>query len=220
MIVITGASDGLGKLLAGKFVAAGKQVVNVSRSDSSTATRTIRADLATEAGIEHAADEIIADEEPIELLIHCAGVLSLEPIAELSGAEFDRLFALNVKAPMLLTSKLYGCIIADESDVVIIGSTAATRPHKEQATYDASKWALRGFTNDLRLELQATACRVIGVYPGMFDSEIAQKIPGKSYGKGTNPMSTDKLADLICALVALPKSMEVQDIIIDRKKLA
>lgn len=159
MIVITGASDGLGKELARLFIADQRAVMNVSRTENSDATYNVRADLSTDEGIAFAAQQILDSAEPLEVLINCAGVLSLEKLPELSAEELDRLLAVNVRAPMLLTARLIERVMDSGADVVNINSTAGRWAYRGQASYNASKWALRGFTEDLRLELAERAMR-------------------------------------------------------------
>lgn len=218
MIVITGASDGLGKELTQLFVADQRAVMNVSRTANPEATYNVQADLSTDEGIVAATREILDMDEPLEVLINCAGVLSLEKLSELSAGELDRLYAVNMRAPILLTSRLIERITHDATDVVNINSTAGRWPYRGQVSYDASKWALRGFTEDLRLELAESDARVIGIYPDMFESDIAQKIPGKTVPKSKHPaMDAKELASIIKHTVDLPKNMQVTDLVIERK---
>lgn len=70
----------------------------------------------------------------------------------------------------------------------------------------------------MRLELADTACRVIGVYPGMLDTNMAGNIPDNPLPKSKKPtISSRELAGLIVQAINTPKSMEVSDIIIERK---
>lgn len=175
-------------------------------------------DLSDEEGILAAAEVIQKLPERIDAFINCAGVLSLEPLEKVTWPEIDRVMRINVHAPIQLTSLLIERFKHDATDIVYIASTAAIKAYKGQSVYDASKHALRGFADDVRLELEDYANRVIGVYPGMFDSEISQKIPGMKLGKSKHPViPVESLALLIKTSLDLPKVMEVGDIVINRK---
>ena len=87
--------------------------------------------------------------------------------------------------------------------------------------YNASKSALHSFTNDPRVELAETRSRVIGIYPGMTDTDLAQKLPGGAPPKSKHAMIDPKiLADYIVYTQQLPRTIEVSDIILDRKNTA
>lgn len=218
MIVITGASDGLGKALAKLYKEAGIQVVNISRRECVYADVNVLYDLSDEGGVLASAETTQKLEGVIDTFVNCAGVLSLEHLGELTWSEIDRVMRINVHAPIQLTSLLIERFKQDGTDIVNIASTAAINTYKGQPVYDASKHALRGFTNDVRLELENYTNRVIGVYPGMFDSEISQKIPGLKIGKSRHPViPVDSLALLIKTSLDMPKVMEVADIVINRK---
>jgi short-subunit dehydrogenase len=215
MIVITGASDGLGKELAKVFVSAGKTVVNLSRSKSEVA-QDIACDLSDEKSIEAAAESVLNLPEPVEALINCAGVISIENLNEVNATEIDRVFRVNVMGPMLLTSRLTDRIKKDGGDIVNIASTVGTKAYEKQAAYGASKWAMRGFSQNLQLEFKGTPVRVLSVCVGGFVSGLTEKI-GMPVTDPENWMKPDDIAACLKQLLELPKNMEVSEIIINRK---
>lgn len=146
MIIITGASDGLGLQIARVYKKAGKRVVNISRRESEFANDNILTDLTDAAAITEAVEKILAIDEPIEALVNCAGVMSLEPIERITPSEVDRTFAINVKAPILLVSGFSQRLKQDGSDIVNVASTVGLKAYTDQAAYGASKWAMRGFS--------------------------------------------------------------------------
>jgi short-subunit dehydrogenase len=220
MIVITGASDGLGKELAKLLVTAGKQVINLSRQDSATASRTIAMDLTDESSIVAAAAEILGESEPIEALINCAGVMSLEAIDKLTSAEIERTFKVNVTGPMLLVSQLASRIKQDKADIINVASTVGTKAYKDQAAYGSSKWAMRGFSQNLQLEFKDSETRVISFCVGGFNSRIAEKVTGQPTPDPENWMDPAEVAKFMKQILDLPKNMEVSEIIINRKSIA
>ncbi len=217
MIIITGASGGLGGEVAKLYKADGKTVVNISRRESPDADKNLLHDLSQGKEIEAAAKEVLAMDEPIEALINCIGVYSAQTVGDLTEAEIKRMMATNVKAPMLLISELIERLKKDGADIVNTISTSATKVVEKEALYAASKWALRGFTLNLQAELKKTPCRVISFTPGGFVSKLFEKATGVDNTKEGSWMKASELAKIIKFSLDLPKNMEVSEIIINRK---
>lgn len=217
MIVITGASDGLGKELANLFVADGKRVVCLSRNSADSKTEYIQVDLLSEESINAAAQTINDAEEKLEALINCAGVLSVEKIESLTSTEVDKVLGTNIRGPMLLTSRLMEKIKRDGADIVNVSSSVGTKAYSDQAAYGASKWAVRGFSANLQVELKGTPCRVISFCPGGFKTKLFEKATGVDNTNEDRWMSAIDVAKFLKQLLELPKNMEVSEVVINRK---
>lgn len=217
MIVITGASDGLGLELAKLYKKDGKTVINVSRRESKYADRNLIHDLREGSEINAVTNEIDAVDEKLEAVINCAGIFSNEPLGQITENEIKKNMATHVKAPMLLVSNLIERIKKDETDIVNVVSAVATKANLDEAVYGASKWALRGFTENLQLEFKKLPNRVIGFYPGGFSSELFLKATGKDITEEGSWMNTEDVAKCLKQVLDLPKNMEVSSIVINRK---
>lgn len=218
MIIITGASDGLGLELARIYKDTGKKVINISRRKSEFADVDLLTDLLLEQEIEEAVEQIVAMGEPIEAVVNCAGVMSLEPLNNISASEIDRTFGVNVRAAMLLVSGLAEQLKQDHADIVNVASTVGLKAYPDQAAYGASKWAMRGFSQNLQLELKDTN-RVISFCIGGFNSDLVKKVTGKGIADSQNWMNPSDIAVFMKQILDLPKNMEVTEIIINRKTL-
>ncbi len=216
MIIITGASDGLGLQIAKVFHEAGTRVLNISRSDSKYATDNVLADITDEAAVKKAAAAVLVIDEPIKALVNCAGVMSLEPIENVTSSELDRTFGVNVKGAIMLVSVLTKRLKQDGADIINVASTVGLKANPDQAAYGASKWAMRGFSQNLQLELKNTN-RVISFCVGGFKSDIAKKIGQPDLPDPENWMNPDDVAVFMKQIIDLPKSMEVSEIVINRK---
>lgn len=217
MIVITGASDGLGYQLAKLYKEAGKTVVNISRRSSDQAEHNVLANLREATQVAQAAQQVLAIDEPLEAVINCAGVMSFQPLGEITADEIERVMSTNVNSAMLLVSKLTERIVQDEADIVNVASTIGLKGYKDQAAYGVSKWAMRGFSANLQVELKNTPCRVISFCVGGFNSEIAKKVTGKDIADPQNWMDPKDVALFIKQTLDLPKNMEISEVIINRK---
>lgn len=220
MIVITGASDGLGREIARLYKESGSDVVNISRGSCEYADTNIKADLATNEGISGAADQILAIDGELDAFINCVGVWGEEKIEDITEGELDTLLATNVKAPLLLTSKLIARIKKDGADVVNVISTAGLKGNKDHIAYAASKWGERGFTEALRNELSSYPSRVISVYPGGMKTKFfAKSIDEDVTEDGSYWMDPADVAKHIVAILDLPKGIEVSEVTLNRKKV-
>lgn len=219
MIIITGASDGLGKELAKLYQTQGTGVVNISRRECEFAKVNILADLTRVEDINRAAKQISEMSDKVIALINCIGVWGEESIEEMSEAETDILLQTNIKAPMLLISRLINRIKDDKSDVVNVISTASLKGNKDHMAYAASKWGERGFTEALRSELKDTESRVISFYPGGMKTKFFEKNLGEDITEdGTYWMEPADVAKCLKQLLDLPKNIEVSEITLNRKK--
>ena len=218
MIIITGASDGLGIELAKIYKDTDKKVINISRRNSKFADVNLPTDLLQESQIEKATQEILAIEEPIEVLVNCAGVMSLEPLNSITASEIDRTFGVNARAAILLVSRLTERLKQDHTDIVNVASTVGLKAYQDQAAYGASKWAMRGFSQNLQIELKDTN-RVISFCVGGFNSDIAKKVTGNEIPDPQNWMNPSDIAVFVKQITDLPKSMEVTEVVINRKQV-
>lgn len=219
MIIITGASDGLGLAIAEALIAKGKKVVSLSRTKPAPdAIGWIKTDLAGSDSITNAAARLLKETEPIESLINCAAVASYEDIDKLSAEELERMFKTNVTAPMLLTSQLLNRMKEDGSDIVNVGATIALKAgYAQQSVYSTTKWALRGFTQNLADELKPTKCRVISFLLGGFNSRMHEKVTGKAISDPENWMRVEDIATYLVQILELPKNIEISETVVNRK---
>ena len=218
MIIITGASDGLGKQVAKLYKNAGKKVVNISRRECEYADINICISIQEGEELKETTEKILALNEPIEAIINCAGVLSVQKLGEISEEEIKRLMSTNVKSQILLVSNLYERILKDETDIVNVASTVGLKGHIDQAVYVASKWAVRGFSKNLQEEFKGKPNRVISFCPGGFKTKFFEKATGVDNTEdGSEWMKAEDLALALKQTLDLPKNMEVSEIVINRK---
>lgn len=218
MIVITGASDGLGKELALLYVAEGIKVLGLCRGAVPEGVEHVETDLTNDWSINSAVDVINNYAKDCEALINCAGVLSIEKIDKLSAAEVDKVLDTNIRGLLLLTSGIMEKIKKDGSDIVNVASSVGLKAYADQAAYGVSKWAMRGFSANLQLELKDHPSRVISFCPGGFKTKLFEKATGvDNTGDGSEWMSASDVAKCLKQLLELPKNMEISEIVINRK---
>jgi uncharacterized protein len=221
-IILTGASSGLWASLAQVFHDDWYEVIGLCRSEPANFVKWIEVDLCNEYSVENALEAIQQKYPDFPLLIHCAWDGDGEEIEKLDWKNTERQFHLNMIAPAILTSKLFPLIKKNNADIIGIGATVGFKSYKYFSMYGASKWAFRGWLENLQLELKWTYSRVIGIHPGGMDtkwntrrmSQISE-LSGKSWW--WNFINTDDIARFILQIYQLPKNMEISEVIINRK---
>jgi NAD(P)-dependent dehydrogenase (short-subunit alcohol dehydrogenase family) len=186
--LITGASRGIGRAIAEKVAAPGYTLLLHGRNREALA-KTCRLvekkgakavalvyDLRRAARVEKMIATVGA--EPLDALIHNAGVALVKPFNEITLAEWDTLFAVNVTAPFLLTQRLVPQM-PPGSSIVNILSIAAKTGFPGWSCYCMTKFALEGFSQCIREEVRARGIRVLNIYPAATNTEIWDAVAGE-----------------------------------------
>lgn len=120
---------------------------------------------------------------PPDLLVNCAGVLSVAPIIELEPAEWDRVMAVNARGPFLCSRAFAPAMIRGGSgSIVNVASVSGRRGEAGLAHYCASKFAVIGFTQALACELAPHGVRANAVCPGTVDTAMMRTLAGSAEG--------------------------------------
>lgn len=176
-ILITGGSRGIGAATVRLFAARGCRVAFLYEKNETAASAlsretgalAIRCDVADGAAVERA----VASLPPVDVLINNAGVSHVGLISQITGEQWDRLFAVNVKGiyhtvravlPGMLRRQ-GGCILNVSSMWGQVGASC-------EAAYSATKGAVDALTKALAKELGPSGIRVNAVSPGMIDTEM------------------------------------------------
>ncbi|KTB57093.1 SDR family oxidoreductase [Pseudomonas syringae] len=173
-VVLTGASGGIGLEIAEALCRQGAHVLAVSRRQQPLRRllaqypahlHWVEADLCTAQGRTHVVRSAVAL-QGVNLLINAAGTNHFAMLEQLSAPDIESMLTINVHAPILLTSLMLPVLKqASQAMVVNVGSTYGSIGHAGYATYCASKFALRGFSEALRRELADTNVGVLYVAP-------------------------------------------------------
>ena len=187
-VLVTGGTRGIGRMIAGGFVAGGAHVIVSSRkADACAATAAelsehgtctaIPADLGTEEGARGLAEAVAADHEQLHVLVNNAGATWGVPLAEHDAASWNRVLDLNVQGVFHTTKFLLPLLQAagtadDPARVINIGSIDGLRaPIMETYSYSASKAAVHQLTRHLAKHLAPTVT-VNAIAPGPFESKM------------------------------------------------
>ena len=188
LAVVTGASSGIGLELAKQFAENGFDlIVNAEDAELDAAAReveaagagvaAVRADLATEEGVEALYARIKADGRPVAALALNAGIGAGGAFATDTDLRQElRLVDLNVRSVVHLAKLVLRDMVArDEGRVLITSSIASTMPGAFQAVYNASKSFVQSFGLALREELKDTDVTITLLMPGPTETEFFER---------------------------------------------
>lgn len=197
-ILITGGASGIGLLMAKYLIEKGASALiildinNTALEQVALELKTkncqilsLNTDLANELQIENAVDKITAQNLQVDILINNAGVVTGKNFSEHSLDDIDMNMQVNAIGPMKLTRLLLPEMLKRKSGHIInISSAASMLSNPGMAVYCASKWAMTGWSDSLRLEMEKdkTGIKVLTVTPyyidtGMFKGVKSPVIP-------------------------------------------
>jgi 3-oxoacyl-[acyl-carrier protein] reductase len=188
VVLITGAGRGIGRALAHAFAAAGakvallgktkKNLLEVQRElkDSGAPTVVLAADVSDEGVVSRAVAATEQQLGPVDVLVNNAGIFALAPVEKMDARVFDRLLAVNLRGPFLMSrAVLPGMKSRKRGHIVNISSTAGRRGFAGGGAYCASKFGLAGLTEAMRYEARASNVRVTCVYPSTVNTDFVKK---------------------------------------------
>ncbi len=177
-VLVTGATGGIGRGVALALAKKGAILLLVGRNQGklealcaeiNTAGGRAFAtpcDLAQAGATEELARQARAKLGEVDVLVNCAGMQNFDQFAAESAQELEKLWRTNVLAPMLLTRALLPSMIAQaHGRIVNVGSIFGSIGFACFASYSASKFAMRGFSEALRRELEGSGVGVTYVAP-------------------------------------------------------
>ena len=224
--VVTGAAGGIGSAVSLRLAAAGATVClvgrkpdalkAVARDAESVGGRCLlcRADLMVPSDLATLKVRLEHDPGRVDILIHCAGELSLGGFTEAAVDDLDRLYQINVRGAYAVTCALLPMLKAGRGQIVFMNSSMGLRVRAGVAHYAASKHALRALADGLREEINPDGVRVLSVFLGRTASPMqadAHRAEGRSY-RPENLIQPTDVASLVSHVLALPRTAEVTDI--------
>jgi len=190
-VLITGASDGIGRALVECYRSKGWTVIAHGRRPASRISpqlpaqvRYVEADL-SDTSTDTVAQIVDATPDALDLAILNAGMGVVATPAETTPQQISNMIAVNTTAPLLLAQALLPRLLAGSGKLCFIGSTAARGAHRDFAVYAATKAALSGAARSLRLEWEGRVpVQIIHPGPtatGMHDKAGLGDIPARKY---------------------------------------
>jgi NADP-dependent 3-hydroxy acid dehydrogenase YdfG len=224
--VVTGASSGVGRAIALALGAGGASVCLVGRDQARLESAieaaelvggrvvAAQADLTSDNAVREVAASVEAELGRIDILVHAAGIIELDPIERASLDDFDNQYRINMRAPYALTQALLPALLLAEGQVVFVNSTAGRSAGPGSGQYAATKHALRGLADSLRAEVNVDRVRVVSAFLGRTATPM-QAAVHEAEGRAYRPellIQPEDVAEVVTAILALPRTVEVTEI--------
>lgn len=212
--VVTGAGGGMGRAIV-LDLARTHHVHALARRPESVAD--LPADVTTHLGDLRQAtflDEVAAAVGDVDVVVNAAAIGGPVSLADATAADWEAQLATNVIAPAELTRRLLPGLRARQGTVIFIGSGAGTRAVPGSAIYTASKHALRGLADVLRIDEAPHRLRVVTVAPGQTDTPMLRASHATS-GTAYTPehyITPASLAGAVRHVVDAPADVQITDV--------
>ena len=205
--LVTGAGSGIGKCIAETYAREGAWVAlaDINHDGAKSAARAIgnnaiamRCDVTQQADIAAAVEETISVFGGLNILVNNAGTTHVnKPMLDIDEAEFDRIFAVNIKGIFLFCQAVVPHFRKQRSGTIInIGSTGGLRPRPGLSAYNATKGAVHTLTKSLAVELAPDRIRVCAIAPVATETPLLPSFLGLAEGMREKFVATVPLSRL------------------------
>jgi NAD(P)-dependent dehydrogenase (short-subunit alcohol dehydrogenase family) len=189
VVVITGGGRGIGRATALEFACEGATLLLAGRRMDALETAAkecrhsggeaeiVHCDVAKDEDLQHLIGRAISHFGQIDVLVNNAGVVAGGRLDEIAGDDVGRMVGVNVWAPIRLAQlALPHMREAKRGTIVNVSSVAGRMGLPYYATYCASKYAMRGFSEALRREVMRDGIHVTAVYPGVTATDLLENV--------------------------------------------
>ena len=231
IILITGATSGIGRATAIRFANVGarlilcgrrKEKLDVLVKDLGENHQSLIFDVRDKKAVFKAIESLPKVYKKIDVLINNAGNAHGMDSAQTANLDdWDAMIDSNVKGLMYVTKAVLPFMVEKQKGQIInLGSIAAKEVYPDGSVYCSSKAAVDSFTKGLRVDLNPLGIRVGAIHPGLVETEFSyvrfkgdQKRSKKVY-EGMNALNADDIADAILYMTQVPEKVNIADMVI------
>lgn len=230
LIIVTGASSGIGQAVAKLFSEAGHPLLLLARRlDSMEALKLpnslcLSVDVTDRAAFLSAVDQAQAQFGMADAIVNNAGVMLLGSVTKQDPQEWDKMLDVNVKG---LLNGIYavasGMAARQRGTIINISSVAGRKTFANHVAYVATKFAVHGLSENLREELAPSGVRVVTIAPGAVETELlshtsdeAIKAGYESWkeGMGSPVLSAEDVARAVLYTYQQPQGVCIREIVL------
>lgn len=233
IVLITGASSGIGAAIARVFAASGAKLILVARRrerleqladelSNISAIHLLPVDVCDRASVKSALAHLPASWSSVDILINNAGLSrGLDKLHEGSFPDWEEMIDTNIKGLLYLTRLVVpGMVDRGRGHVVNLGSTAGHYTYPNGNVYCATKAAVRVISEGLKQDLLGTPVRVSCVDPGLVETEFSQvRFRGdteraKQVYQGLTPLTPTDVAEVVFFCVTRPPHVNISEVLV------
>jgi len=231
IILITGASSGIGWATAEAFSKRGAQLILCGRRKEKLEILARKLDVKTtilvfdvrdKKAVFNAIENLPKNWKKIDVLINSAGnAHGLDPVQTAKLEDWDAMIDGNVKGLMYVTKAvLPNMLSVKKGHIINLGSIAGKEVYPNGSVYCSSKFAVDAFTQGLRIDLNSEGIRVGSVHPGLVDTEFSKvRFKGdhqraRKVYQGIDALSANDVADAILYIASAPEKVNVADLVL------
>lgn len=224
IVLLTGASSGIGRAVALKLADAHHTVIVTARTKerltpvekeiSARGRRVLAlpADLTREEDVRGLVEESLKTFGTVHSIVHCAGWGTIKPVHETSPEEWRRTLDANLTSLFLLTRALLPHFLRRRHGrVVALSSVAGRHAFRDHAAYCASKFGLMGLLGALRAEVRGRGITVTAICPGPTDTPFWE---GLGTPRPAAILHPEAVADAVLFALGQPESACVEELVI------
>lgn len=234
LILITGATSGIGEACARKFAAMGSNLIlngrNVEKLEhlkneltaQGVEVLTLPFDVRDRQAMKQALESLQGQWKNIDVLINNAGlVFGLDKEHEGSLDEWDVVIDTNIKALLAMTRMVVpGMVERGRGHIINIGSIAGDAAYAGGSVYCATKAAVKALSDGLRIDLVDTPLRVTNIKPGMVETNFSMvrfhgdKQKADAVYEGLQPLTGDDIADVVYYAASAPAHVQIAEVLV------
>jgi 3-hydroxy acid dehydrogenase/malonic semialdehyde reductase len=226
IVLVTGASSGIGAAVARRFAASGARLVLAARrvdrlkslaAELSVPVHVIALDVRDRAAVARAVAELPEGFAAVDVLVNNAGgAIGLEPAPEADLDDWEAMVDTNCKGLMYVTrAVLPGMVARDRGHIINLGSVAGTYPYPGGNVYGATKAFVEQLSLNLRADLAGKRVRVTSIEPGMVETEFSvvrfrgDEARAQAVYQGFPPLRAEDVAEVIHFCARIPEHVNV-----------
>jgi len=231
IVLITGATSGIGLACARKFAANGDKLILTGRNEQrlaeikkelDTEVITLAFDVRNREEVEKQISSLPADWQNIDVLVNNAGLaLGLEPEYEGDLDDWGTMIDTNIKGLLTMTRLVVpGMVKRNQGHIINVGSVAGDAAYAGGNVYCATKAAVKALSDGLRIDVAETAIRVTNLKPGLVETNFSNvRFRGDNERaanvyKGIKPLTGDDIADVAVYAANAPAHVQIAEVLI------
>lgn len=234
IVIITGATSGIGLACAKKFAMNGDKLILTGRNEKrlaeirqelmaqGTEVLTLAFDVRDCAKAKASLSSLPEEWQAIDVLVNNAGLaLGLEPEYEGCLEDWETMIDTNIKGLLTMTRLIVpGMVERNRGHIINIGSVAGDAAYAGGNVYCATKAAVKALSDGLRIDVAHTAVRVTNLKPGLVETNFSNirfhgdTTRAANVYKGIKPLTGDDIADVAVYAANAPEHVQIAEVLI------